>query len=102
MQHIEELVTSLVESQKKMQEQLETINRRLCSIEESTRLNTNAATQTLTYTKRLQPYIEKAMRALHHAFQMVANGILNLREETSEFAGSFVDTEYDTDYIKRV
>jgi hypothetical protein len=51
--------------------------------------------ESLTYIKRIQPYINKAMKTLHDAFRMVANGILNLREETSEFAGTVIDSELD-------
>ena len=102
MERIEKLLATIIEVQKQHQNSLEVLNRRLMGIEESVRLNTNASTQTLTHTKRIQPYVEKAMHALHSAFHMVANGILNLREETSEFAGSLIDTEYDTNYVKRI
>ena len=102
MERIVKLLATVIEVQKKQHETLEVLNRRLMGIEESVRLNTHASTQTLTHTKRIQPYVDKAMRALHSAFQMVANGILNLREETSEFAGSIIDTDYDTNYVKRI
>ena len=101
MDKIEQLLTTVVEQQKKQQEQIEVLNRRFMCVEESIRLNTNSATQTLTYTKRVLPYIDGAMRALHEAFRMLANGILNLREETSDFAGLIIDTNQDPDFCTR-
>ena len=102
MERIEKLLTTIITSQNEHKKVLETINRRLLGIEESIRLNTNSAQQTLTHTRRIKPYVEKAMSTLHRAFQMVANGILNLREETSEFAGSVIDSENDRNYLKRI
>ena len=98
MEEIKTLLETVIKQQSKQQEQLDVLNRRLMAMEESIRLNTHASTQTLTHTKRIKPYVDKAMSALHRAFNMVANGILNLREETSEFAGTIIDMECDTDF----
>ena len=101
-ERIEKVLAVVVVLLEKQGEQLETTNRIIAGLQTSVRLNTSASTQTLTYVKRIQPYIEKAMSALHKAFHMVVNGILNLREEKSEFAGSIIDTEYDKTHIKIV
>ena len=104
MEEIKTLLQTVIKQQTEHQEQLNILNRRLMTIEESIRLNTHASTQTLTHTKRIKPYVNKAMSALHKAFNMVANGILNLREETSEFAGTIIDMECDTDFsnVRRI
>ena len=98
MEELKTLLETVIKQQSKQQEQLDVLNRRLMAMEESIRLNTYASTQTLTHTKRIKPYVDKAMSALHRAFNMVTNGILNLREETSEFAGTILDTSCDTNY----
>lgn len=98
MDIIEKHLKTIILQQKKQQDQLDTFNRRLMSIEQSLKLNTHATTETSTHTKRILPYVTRAMTALHKAFQMVANGILNLREETSEFAGNIIESSHDTDY----
>ena len=83
----------------KQSDEIDALKRHMVTLQESVRLNTSAASQALTYIKRIQPYIEKAMLALHKAFHMVANGILNLREEQSEFAGNAINMDLDTRYV---
>ena len=99
MEVVESKLDMIISMNIKQQEQIDALNRHMMSLQESVRLNTNAATQTLTYIKRIQPYIEKAMMALHTAFRMVGNGIFNLREEQSEFAGNAIDMQLDTRYV---
>ena len=96
---IEIILQEILVEQKKTSERLDVINRRLMTMEDSIR-RTNTNTQnSLVHIKRLRPYIEQAMGVLHQAFKMVCNGILNQREEISEFAGNVVDTEYDNVHI---
>ena len=99
MHNLENKLDSIIKQQKQQQFLLDVINKRLMSIEESVRLNTHSAGQTLTHTRRIQPFIDKAMKTLHKAFEMVANGILNLREETSEFAGTVLETSLDIQHL---
>ena len=80
-------------------ETLQVFNRRFVGFERTVRTNERQVQETLTYVKRLQPYIEKAMSALHNAFRMVCNGILNLREEQSEFAGNCLDEQNDQMHV---
>ena len=89
---IEQQLKLIVEEQKKTTEAISVVNRRMMGFEQTFGLMRRYTQETLTYVKRLQPYIEKAMKTLHVAFRMVANGILNLREEQSEFAGTFIDS----------
>ena len=78
---------------------LDVFNARFVGFERTVRINTSRVQETLTYVKRLQPYIKQAMGALHNAFKMVCNGILNLREEQSEFAGNCLDEQNDRIHI---
>ena len=80
-------------------ETLQVFNRRFAGFERTVRASEHRVQETLTYVKRLQPYIKQAMGALHNAFKMVCNGILNLREEQSEFAGSCLDEQNDKMHI---
>ena len=75
-----------------MSEKLDVFNRRFVAFERSVTINSRHIQETKTLVNRIKPYIEKAMAALHQAFKMVCNGILNQREEISEFAGTVLDT----------
>ena len=95
MQRIEEQLTLLIEAQRETTEKISVVNHRMLGFEQTFGLMRRYTQETLTYVKRIQPYIEKAMKTLHEAFRLVANGIWNLREETSEFAGNVISSELD-------
>jgi hypothetical protein len=95
MQRIEDQLRLLVEAQVKTTEAISVVNRRMMGFEQTVGLMRRYTQETLTYVKRIQPYIEKAMKTLHEAFRLVANGIWNLREETSEFAGNIISSNLD-------
>ncbi len=78
---------------------LEIIDKRLGVIEDRLQRNTHISREVLTYTKRIQAYIKSAMVTLHSSFKMIVNGILNLREEHSEFAGNVLNNDLDTDFL---
>lgn len=95
MQRIEDQLRLIVEEQVKTTEAISVVNRRMMGFEQTVGLMRRYTQETLTYVKRIQPYIEKAMKTLHEAFRLVANGIWNLREETSEFAGNIISSNLD-------
>ena len=66
----------------------EILNRRLTSLEPNVIKSRNVSQELLTLIRRLSDLVDKAMKTLHKAFKMTLNGILNLREEQSEFAGT--------------
>lgn len=92
---IEQKLDQILKQQEATQQTIESFNRRMHSFETTFHQMRRFTQESLTYIKRIQPFINKAMKTLHDAFRMVANGILNLREEQSEFAGSIIDTELD-------
>jgi hypothetical protein len=92
---IEEKLGLLVEAACVQSNSIESFNKRMLGFESTFAQMRRFTQESLTYIKRIQPYINKAMKTLHDAFRMVANGILNLREETSEFAGTVIDSELD-------
>ena len=92
---IEEKLTLILEQQKETCQSVQSFNRRMMGFEQKFGLIHRFTQETLTYVKRIQPYIEKAMKTLHEAFRLVANGIWNLRDEQSEFAGNIINSELD-------
>ena len=80
-------------------EHIEAINRRFVKFESSFTFMHQKTGECLTYIKRLKPFIMQAMQTLHKAFKMVGNGILNLREEQSSFAGNIIDSEHDVRFV---
>ena len=89
----------IIEQQKKQQKTLDTINTHLAALDRTVTHSRHIVTETLVYVKRIQPYIDKAMKALEKAFRMIVNGILNLREEQSEFAGNALEESLDTRFV---
>ena len=89
----------IIEVQLTHTENIGSLNKRFLGFEHSFTFMQQKTGECLTYIKRIQPFVDRAMRALHSAFQMVANGILNLREEQSEFAGSVIDETLDVKFV---
>ena len=85
--------------QQKHTDDLQSLNINLVSFKNTISYLQRTVTETLTYVRRVQPFISKAMGALHQAFRMLSNGILNLREETSEAIGSLIDESSDCKFI---
>jgi hypothetical protein len=69
---------------------LEGISAHLEKSTTDTRLTLRNTDQIIVYLNKLRSYVETAMKALHKSFKMLTTGILNLREETSELAGTCV------------
>jgi prophage DNA circulation protein len=87
------------ELQQKHTDDLQSVNINLVSFKNTISYLQRTVTETLTYVRRVQPFISKAMGALHQAFKMLSNGILNLREETSEAVGTII---HDSDLLQHV
>ena len=79
--------------------ELETINMRISVIEHEVRRTSDAARNVKIEMQRFVPKTDKAIEAIRKAFYLTCNGILNLRLETSEFAGTIVNTEHDMQFI---
>jgi hypothetical protein len=86
-QEFQEAVMMLLHSQKC---EIQSLTRQVAGFENNFRYMQQKITECITYVKRIQPYVDKAMKALHKSFTMLCTGILNLREETSEFAGTIL------------
>jgi hypothetical protein len=69
-------------------EENEILHLRVCSLEKNVIQTRNISQELLTLIRRLSGLVDSAMKTLHKAFKMTLNGILNLREEQSEFAGT--------------
>ena len=94
-----EKLALIAERQKEHTESIESLNRNLVAFQNAMTYMRRTIQETLTYVKRLKPYISSAMTTLHTAFKMTANGILNLREELSEEVGSLIDETSDCKFI---
>jgi len=94
-----EKLNAISEQQKEHTESIQSLNRNFVAFQNAVRYMKRSVQETLTYVKRLKPFINSAMSALQTAFKMTANGILNLREELSEEVGSLVDHSSDCKYI---
>ena len=95
IQQVKEQISLLIEEQKKTTDALAVVNRRMMGFEQTFGLVKRYTQETVTYVKRIQPVIEKAMKTLQESFHLVCNGIWNLREETSEFAGNCINEKLD-------
>ena len=99
---LEQIVNQLsliLEENTEIKKQLEVFNERFVAFERSVTVNSRHVQETKTLVRRIKPYIEKAMTTLHQAFKLVCNGILNQREELSEYAGTVINTNYDREYM---
>ena len=99
MENIEKKLDSIIELQKQQHEDIQALKRHLVDINQSLTINTRKTQENATLVRRLGPFLEKAMRALEQAFKMICNGILNQREEISEFAGTFLDNDLTVKYV---
>ena len=94
-----EKLTVISELQAEHTKNIQSLNRNFVALHNTFSYMRRAVQETLTYVKRLQPYIHSAMNALHTAFKMTSNGILNLREELSEEVGSLLNETSDCKFI---
>jgi hypothetical protein len=85
--------------QKEHTENIQSLNRHFVGFQNAISYMQRTVQESLTYVKRLKPFINRAMTALHTAFKMTANGILNLREELSEEVGSLINETSDCKFI---
>jgi hypothetical protein len=89
-QEFQDAVMIMLREQKVM---LQSLNHKVLGFENNFRYMQRKITECVTYIKRIQPYIDNAMGALHKSFKMLCTGILNLREEQSEYAGTIIHDE---------
>ena len=99
MEKVTEKLDLIIELQKKQQKDIDALKRHLVSINDSLRINTHNTQENATLVRRLGPRLEKAKQALHQAFHMICSGILNQREEISEFAGNIINEELTIKYV---
>lgn len=90
---VEIMLGVIMVTQKKQCDRLDTINKRLMAIEGSVNLCRHKTSETYIVVKRLGAYIVNVMTAIQNSFKMLCTGILKLREENSEFAGTIIDDD---------
>ena len=99
LQIIVEKLNAISVQQKEHTESIQSLNRHFAGFQNAVNYMQRTVQETLTYVKRLKPFIDSAMKALHTAFKMTCNGILNLREELSEEVGSLINETSDCKFI---
>ena len=81
----------ILQENREIKSKLDTFNKRFVGFERSVTVNSRHVQEVGTLVRRIQPYVEKAMGALHQAFKIVCNSLMSQREEISELTGSVLD-----------
>ena len=77
---IEQKLDQILKQQEATQQTIESFNRRMHSFETTFHQMRRFTQESLTYIKRIQPFINKAMKTLHDAFRMVIRHALSKKK----------------------
>ena len=99
MEKIEKKLDQIIELQKKQHEDIQALKRHLVGFNQSLTINTRNTQENATLVRRIAPLLEKSMKVIQQSFYMICNGILNQREELSEFAGNIIEESLDVKYV---
>ena len=89
-EHLDKILNAMLVMEENINVKLQGIAQRLTVLERDVGVSYRKIQDVHTFMRRLPPYIKSAMKTLHEAFLRVTTGIMNLREETSEFAGTIL------------